>query len=163
MIPVNEYLPVKELQSFFKQNLQTYTTKHKIELEIANGTGITTASGLSYEPDKGYKGLLLTDPVELDQFIIAYKLKTTKDLEKIMQGMLWIRYLIGKAEVSYEVPELEAALTFRVVKSKMIIYCHALHYFDESEVLFTMEHYFENYISQNREKLEEACLFKRSK
>lgn len=142
----------KELKTYLKNTLPV-TTKFNLKLELVHESSIIVSSGLSFEHGKGYKGELRADPVPFENFTEAYNLKNLKRFETMEQGNLWIRYIIGKAAVSYKVPELQATVCFRIVNSKTIIYSKELCFYDESETLFTMEKAFEQYLKDNMARL----------
>jgi len=65
------------------------------------------------------------------EFIEGFKLKTTEAINDLDYTSAWMRYLNGDAEISVTPFELEATLTFRIIKRKTIIYSLDLHFYDE--------------------------------
>lgn len=133
--------------------------------------GIPTSNGLStylngkfisseYEfeiEELEFSFCLFSEEESLNEFIEGYRIKNIDDFEALGYKNIWIRYLNREADM--EVTELEieeSPIKFRLHKMKTLVFCAALHYYDEVNKHLTLPEDFIGYFYENKSKLQVA-------
>ncbi|WP_316814267.1 hypothetical protein [Pedobacter heparinus] len=131
------------------------TTKKNICLKMTRPNMMVAYINLNTDESKGYKATLRTDEITLDNFIEEHKVTDLGKLDNIDLGILWIKYLAGKAEVRVEMPDMDLKkIQFRVVDGCTMAYNYDRHFCDRIPQVLSMLPHFESYLKLNRNRLE---------
>lgn len=128
-----------------------------MEMGLTAGNEFWTLFSLCDHADGPMAISISTEEDSITDFIEQFRLKSVEGLTDLDYNSAWIRYLNGNAEISVNPLELEATLTFRIVKRKTIIYSLDLHYYDEVYEHVTLVEDFEKYISTYENRLQLAA------
>lgn len=128
-----------------------------MELGLTAGNEFWTYFSLSNHDYGPLAISISTDEDSFTEFVDLFKLMVIEDIDNLDYTSTWMRYLNGYGEISITPLELEATLTFRIVKRKTIIYSLDLHYYDEVYEHLTLPEDFENYISSHENRLQLAA------
>ena len=146
-------ISVQDLLKYFQQRNNRFTNSEGMEMGWSEEWGMWTyLNHFSY--DTGPLQLdISTEEDELSDFINGFKLQRIEDIDRLHYTNAWMRYLNGGAEIIITPMELEAALKFKLVRSKTVIFSMDLHFYDEVTEHLTMPEDFEKYISENDRRL----------
>jgi hypothetical protein len=130
------------------------TTKQNICLKMSRASMMVAYINLNTDESKGYTAMLRTDEITLNDFIEEHKITDLAKLDKIDPGLLWIKYLAGKAEVRFELLDMEMKkIRFRVIDGCTMAYNYDKHFCDRiPQVLSTLKS-FEGYLVLNKNRL----------
>jgi hypothetical protein len=143
----------EELINYFKNRNNRYKNPKGMELGLTAGNEYWTYFSLC---DHNYGPLAISISTEEDDyndFVEQFRLKSTADIDELGYSNSWMRYLNGNAEISVTPFELEATLSFRIIRRKTIIYSLDLHFYDEVYEQLTLAEDFERYISTHDNRL----------
>jgi hypothetical protein len=131
------------------------TTKNNICLKMTRPNMMVAYINLNTDESKGYTATLRTDEITLDDFIEEHKVTDLAKLDKIDPGLLWIKYLAGKAEVRFELPDMELKkIRFRVVDGCTMAYNYDRHFCNRIPQVLSMPKHFEKWLALNKGRLE---------
>src|SRR5690606_31007564 len=145
------------------EELAQYLSSRKPGLPTSNGLstyldGKFISSEYRFEVEKfDFSFCLFSEEESLDEFIEGYRIKNIDDFEELGYKDIWIRYLNREADM--EVTELEieeTPINFRLHKMKTLVFCAALHYYDEVNEHLTLPEDFISYFFENQDKLQVA-------
>ena len=147
----------QDLLSYFAARGNRF--RNKVGMEFGNGQldGIWTTFNLC---DYNHGPLAIDISTEGDrpaEFISDFRLESPEKIDTLGYNNSWMRYLNGGALISVTPLELEATLTFCIVKRKTIIFSLDLHFYDEVYEHLTLPEDFERYISQYDRRLQAAA------
>ncbi|MBC7535336.1 MAG: hypothetical protein H7258_06555 [Ferruginibacter sp.] len=90
------------------------------------------------------------------EFMEGFQLNSTEQINLLSYNHSWMRYLNGEAIIEVTPMELEAAVSFKIVKRKTVIYSMDLHFYDEVYEHLTLPEDFMNYILKANRLLQAA-------
>ncbi|CAN5237228.1 hypothetical protein BH23BAC1_BH23BAC1_36740 [soil metagenome] len=105
-----------------------------------------------------FKFYIITEEERPDAFIRGFKIHNIEDIHNLGYNDFWMRYLNGDAEIGMEIIELDAVITFRLYKSRTIIFSMDLHFYDEEIEHLTLVDDFLKYFSSNEKRLQAAAM-----
>ena len=146
----------RDVIEYFKNRKQRFINSKGMELGLTAKMELWSCFSLRTHDDGPLAIDISTEDDNAAQFIEGFKLNTIREINDLGYVNAWIRYLNGEAEISVTPFELEAPLSFRIFKSKTIIYSLELHFYDEAYEHLTMREDFEKYISANQNRLQLA-------
>ena len=147
----------QDIVSYFAARGNRFRNKEGMEFGNGQLDGIWTTFNLC---DYNHGPLAIDISTEADgpdEFISGFRLESTEKIDELGYNNSWMRYVNGNGLISVTPIELEATLTFRVVKRKTIIFSLDLHFYDEVYEQLTMPEDFERYISQYDRRLQAAA------
>lgn len=147
----------QDIVSYFTARGNRFRNKEGMELGLGQANEIWTTFNLC---DYNHGPLAIDISTEGDrptEFISGFRLESLEKIDELGYNNSWMRYLNGDALISVTPLELEATLTFRIVKRKTIIFSLDLHFYDEVYEQLTMPEDFERYISQYDRRLQAAA------
>jgi hypothetical protein len=131
------------------------TTKQNICLKMTRPNMMVAYINLNTDESKGYTAMLRTDEITLDDFIEEHQITDLAKLDGIDPGLLWIKYLAGKAEVRFELPDMEMKkIRFRVVDGRTMAYNYDRHFCNRIPQVLSMLPHFEKWLALNKGRLE---------
>ena len=92
---------------------------------------------------------IFTEEDSLQDFIVGFKIKGRRDIDRLDYNSLWMRYLNSAGTITINPIELETDISFRIIKSKTIIFSMDMHFYDEVYEHLTMPEDFKKYIADN--------------
>lgn len=146
-----------ELIEYFKSRKGRFSNSKGLELGLTARNEIWTYSSQTNDNPDILPIDISTDEETFSEFIHHFKLKTVNDIDDLGYPNLWARYLNGYAEITINHLEIEAALNFRIVKRKTIIYSLELHFYDEMYEHLTIAEDFQRYMSTHENRLNMAA------
>lgn len=151
-----DYLSEKDLATFFERNNNRYVNSTGMQIGLSEQWGIWTFLEVS-DYDKGpLKVSISTEEDSLQDFIAGFQIKSWKDIDQLDYTSSWMRYVNGAATIIINPMELEADISFKIVKSKTIIFSMDMHFYDEMYEHLTMPEDFQKYIDDHERRLQAA-------
>src|SRR5690554_2034244 len=149
------YISVEELAQYLSSKSPGLQTQKGLSVHLI-GKWISTE--YKYEVEEfDFSFCLFTEEESLYEFIEGYRIKNSEDFEELGYKDIWIRYLNREADM--EVTELEieeTPINFRLHKMRTLVFCKALHYYDEVNTHLTSPEDFIHYFYENQNKLQVA-------
>ena len=147
----------QDIVSYFTARGNRFRNKEGMEFGMGQLDGIWTTFNL-FNYDHGPLAIdISTEADGPDEFISGFRLESLEKIDALGYNNSWMRYLNGDALISVTPMELEATLTFRIVKRKTIIFSLDLHFYDEVYEHLTLPEDFERYIFQYDRRLQAAA------
>ena len=151
-----DYLSEKDLATFFEQNNNCYVNSVGMQIGLSQELGVWTFLNVS-DYDKGpLRVSIATEEDSLQYFIVGFKIEAWRDIDQLDYTNSWMRYLNGAETIIINPVELEADISFRIVKSKTIIFSLDMHFYDEMYEHLTMPEDFQKYITDHERRIEAA-------
>ncbi|MBL3657288.1 MULTISPECIES: hypothetical protein [Fulvivirga] len=150
------YISELELREFLNDKNNRFTNLSGMQIGWSEETGIWTFL-MHQSYDQGpYEVSIATEYDSLTDFITGFKLYNVSEIDHLNYTSSWMRYLNGEAEIIIAPMELEASLSFKILKLKTIIFSLELHFYDEEYEHLTMPEDFERYILKKESLLRVA-------
>lgn len=151
------YISEQELSESLNRNNNHFINSSGMQIGWSEESGIWTFL-IHQSHDQGpYEVSIATEYDSLIDFITGFKLCNIKEIDHLDYTRTWMRYLNGEAEIIITPMELEAPLSFKILKLKTIIFSMDLHFYDEVYEHLTMPEDFERYILESVSWLEVAA------
>jgi hypothetical protein len=150
------YLSEKDMTTFFERNNNHYVNSVGMRIGFSEKSGVWTLLELASLEESEGSVSISTEEESLQEFIVDFKIETWRNIDQLDYNQSWIRYLDGDATITYTLPEFEADISFKIVKSKTIIFSMDLHFYDEMYEHLTIPEDFQRYISEHERRLRAA-------
>jgi len=151
-----DYLSEKDLATFFERNNNRYINSAGMQIGQSEQWGIWTFLEVTTHEESSLAVSISTEEDSLQDFIVGFKIEGWRDIDQLDYNSSWMRYLNGAATITINPMELEADISFRIVKSKTIIFSMDMHFYDEMYEHLTMPEDFQKYIADHERRLEAA-------
>lgn len=148
-----DYLSGKDLATFFERNNNRYTNSSGMQIGLSEQWGIWTLLNVSDHEESDLAVHISTEEDSLQDFIVGFKIESLRDIDQLDYTSSWMRYLNGAAKITVNPLELEADISFKIVKSKTIIFSMDMHFYDEVYEHLTMPEDFQKYIVDHERRL----------
>jgi hypothetical protein len=147
----------QEIVSYFTTRGNRFRNKEGMEFGMGQLDGIWTEFNLCNYNHGPLAIDISTEGDRPEEFISGFQLASPEEIDELGYNNSWMRYLNGAALIRVTPFELEATLTFRVVKRKTTIFSLDLHFYDEVYEHLTLPEDFERYISRYDRRLQAAA------
>jgi len=144
-----QYISEKDLSLFLTRHNHRLTNSVGMQIGWSQASGAWTFFTLCSYDQSPLEISIATEEDSLTEFITGFQLHRIEDIDHLDYNSAWMRYLNGGAEIIVTPRELEASLSFRIVKSKTIIFSLDMHFYDEVPEHLTMPEDFDRYILEN--------------
>ena len=148
-----DYLLQKDLSTFFERNKNYYVNSAGMKIGFNQDLGVWTLLNVGDNGDSTLHVSIYTEGDSLDDFIVGFGIESWRDIDQLDYNNSWMRYLNGAAEIIINPMELEADISFRIVKFKTIVFSMDLHFYDEVYKHLTMPEDFQKYIDDHEKQL----------
>lgn len=150
-------LSTEELTAHFIQEGLHLKTEREIYFELHETGQIIATYHLSFDEATGISIDLLADYDNVEQLIKAHEITDVKELNGIMLGDIWLRYLHGDGYVCCDIDDINAELCFRIVKRITMVYSADLNFYQEIPKAMSMTQQFAKYIDANMHRFAVAA------
>ncbi len=150
-----ENISIDALQEYLSKQSKVFTTSNGLTIgQLEEGI----YSSYKYSDEEiGFEYELFTDFDGFCEFIEHYRLESLGKIKELGYRDIWIRYLNRESEIQVTQSDMqEGPLTFRLYKSKTMIYSRELHFYDEVNRHLTIPEDFFDYFLHNEKKLQVA-------
>ncbi|NJN27481.1 MAG: hypothetical protein HC819_16660 [Cyclobacteriaceae bacterium] len=148
-----DYLSEKDLSLFFEQNNNLYTNSTGMQIGLLAEWGVWTLLEVSNHENSSMAVHISTEEDSLQDFIVGFRIEGWRDIDQLDYNSSWMRYLNGSATITVNPMELEADISFKIVKSKTIIFSMDMHFYDEYNKHLSMPDDFRKYIEEHERRL----------
>jgi hypothetical protein len=148
-----DYLSEKDLSTFFERNSNRYVNSVGMQIGQSEQWGIWTFLEVTTHEESSLAVNISTEEDSLQDFIVGFKIEGWRDIDQLDYNSSWMRYLNGAATITINPMELEADISFRIVKSKTVIFSMDMHFYDEVYEHLTMPEDFKKYIADHEKRL----------
>ena len=150
------YLSEKDLSILFERNNNHYVNSAGMQIGLSQELGVWTFLNVSDYNKGPLRVSIGTEEDSLQDFIVGFKIECWRDIDQLDYTNSWMRYLNGAATIIINPMELEADISFRIVKSKTIIFSMDMHFYDEIYEHLTMPEDFQKYLVDHERRIEAA-------
>lgn len=148
-------ISVEELAQYLSSKCPGFQTQNGLSIPLIENS-VSTAYKFEVE-ELDFSFCLFTEEESLYEFIEGFRIQNIEDFEELGYKNIWIRYLNWEADMEVTQMEIEEApLNFRLHKMKTMVFCVALHFYDEVNEHLTLPEDFINYFFDNQAKLDVA-------
>ncbi len=139
--------------TLFVRNNNHYVNSAGMEIGLSKELGIWTYLNVIDYDEGPLKVSITTEEDSPKEFIVGFKIESWKEIDKLDYTSSWMRYLNGAATITIRPMELEADISFKIVKFKTIIFSLDMHFYDEVYEHLTIPEDFQKYIDDHERKL----------
>ena len=146
-------LAVKVIQ-YIKSRNNSFKNAQGMEIDLTPENKLWTCLHSSSMLTESMATSISTEEDAISDFIRLFNLRSVEDIEELGYNQAWIRYLNGSASIDVVPLELDGAtITFRIYKSKTIVYSTDLYYYDEVYKHLTLPEDFDEYVTKYTNRL----------
>ena len=146
------YLSEKDLSTFFEQNNNQYKNSAGMRIGLSPEEEVWTFLAI-YDPEVDFSISISTQEDSLQEFIESFRIESRRDIDNLDYNNSWMRYLNGAATITVNPLELEADISFRIVRSKTIVFSMDMHFYDEVHEHLTLLEDFQKYLTDHEMRL----------
>ncbi len=151
-----DYLSEKDMTTFFERNNNHYVNSVGMRIGHSEKSGVWTLLELATQEKSEGSVSISTEEESLHEFIVGFKIETWRDIDQLDYNQSWMRYLNGDATITLSLWEFDADISFKIAKSKTIIFSMDLHFYDEAYEHLTLPEDFQRYVSEHQRRLRAA-------
>ena len=146
-------LSEKDLSIFFERNDNHYVNSAGMQIGLSGDYGIWTILEVSNHENTSIAVTISTEEDSLQEFIVGFKIEGWRDIDQLDYNSSWMRYLNGASTITVNPIYLDADISFKIVKSKTIIFSLDMHFYDEAYEHLVMPEDFRKYIEEHEGRL----------